>query len=102
MALVFDYLYLNIEMTCIFLAATIILFYVSRKKREMLKWLPVYITATLDSILRTVSTFVEGLSSMTGMISALTVISMFIIIVREYYSSFIKPKKTSNQNKVGV
>jgi hypothetical protein len=100
MALEYDYIYLNLEMTLIFLAATLILFYVSRKRREMLKWLPVYIIATFDGILRTVSSFIEGLSSMTGMVSALTAISMFIIILKEYYDTFIKSKRDLDKKKL--
>ena len=100
MALEYDYIYLNTEMMCILIAATIILGYVARRKREMLKWVPVYIIASFDAILRTLSSFVEGLSSMTGMVSALTSISMFIIISSEYYRTFIKPKKNSSQNKI--
>jgi hypothetical protein len=99
MATTFDYVYLNAEMAFIFIAATAILGYVSRKRREMLKWLPVYIICTIDGILRTISPLVEGLFSMTSMISAFTVFLMSIIIIKEYYETFIKPKKQFNRNQ---
>jgi hypothetical protein len=97
--MIYDYIFLNAEMAVILIAATIILGFVSRKKREMRKWLPVYIIATIDALIRVASIFIEGLSSMSGMVSALTAFTMFIIIVKEYHNLFIKPKKDSNQNK---
>ena len=89
MAQTFDYIYLNGEMTCILLVATFILFYASRQKRELIKWLPVYLLSTTDAIFRTLSPFIEGLFSFTNILAASTILSMFIIISKEYYNTFI-------------
>lgn len=84
------------QATMIIIFATIIFVWVCRKRRDLLKWLPSYFLVMIGQLLSTFNKFIgETGSIIINILFVLSIILIFIGVVREYFSTFIKPKLTN-------
>lgn len=94
------------QATTIIVIATIIFILVSRKRRDLLKWLPSYFLVMIGQLLSTFHRFLgETGSILMNVLFVLSMILIFIGVTREYYSEFIHPKlnkRMKEKNTLGM
>lgn len=86
-ALVFEYSFIAV-------AAAVVFSIVCRKRRDLLVWLPMYILLAIGFVLINFENVVEELSLVSYIFMLLSVISIFIAVVKEYYDTFLKYNKS--------
>ena len=92
-ALVFEYSFIAVAATIIFTLACL-------KRRDLLSWLPMYILLSIGFVLINFENLVEELSLISYIFIMLSVISIFIAVVKEYYYTFIKYNNSKNRSIV--
>ena len=90
-ALVFEYSFISI-------LATIVFTLVCYKRRDLLKWLPMYILLSIGFVLINFESLLEELSLVSYVFIMLSVISIFIAVVKEYYDIFLKNNNSKDQS----
>ena len=90
-ALVFEYSFIAV-------AAAIIFSFVCMKRRDLLAWLPMYILLAIGFVLINFENIVAELSLISYVFIMLSVISIFVAVVKEYYDTFIKYNNSKNQS----
>ena len=90
-ALVFEYSFIAV-------AAAIIFSVVCVKRRDLLIWLPMYILLAIGFVLINFESVVEEFSLISYVFIMLSVISIFVAVVKEYYDTFLKGNHFKNQS----
>jgi len=93
---------LYFEISFIAVAAAIIFSFACIKRRDLLAWLPTYILLAIGFVLINFEGVVEGLSLIYYVFIMLSVISIFIAVVKEYYYMFIKSNKPMNKSVIAA
>jgi len=94
-ALVFEYSFIAV-------AAAIIFTIVCLKRRDLLAWLPTYILLSIGFVLINFESLLEELSLISYIFIMLSVISIFVAVVKEYYYMFIKSNKPMNKSVIAA
>ncbi|MBA7600659.1 hypothetical protein ES703_07718 [subsurface metagenome] len=90
------------EISFIAVAAAIIFSFACIKRRDLLAWLPTYILLAIGFVLINFEGVIEELSLIYYVFIMLSVISIFIAVVKEYYYTFIKSNKPMNKSVIAA
>ena len=93
---------LILEYTVITVAATIIFSIICTKRRDLLAWLPTYVFLSIGFILANFGSLWEEISIIYYGFIMLSVISIFVAVVKEYYYMFIKSNKPVNKSAIAA
>ena len=94
-ALVFEY-------SIIAVVAVIVFSVVCVKRRDLLAWLPMYILLAIGFVLINFESVMEELSLISYVFIMLSVLSIFVVVVKEYYTTFIKYNNSKNQSIIAA
>ena len=93
--LVFEYSFLMIIATIIFTLVCI-------KRRDLLAWLPTYVLLSIGFFLINFETLSEEISLVSYVFIMLSVISIFVAVLKEYHNTFMKYNRIRNQSIIAA
>ena len=97
-----EILMINMMQSVIIIIATIVFTFVYLKRRDLILWLFVYIFLAVSITLKLFRFVSEELFLLTGFLSILPCVMIFIAVIKDYYDTFFvaKGKKLSSFNKL--
>lgn len=89
---------LVLEYAVISVAAAIVFSLACLKRRDLIKWLPTYVLLSIGFVLIVFENLVTELSFISYILLMVSVICIFIAVIKEYYSTFLRSKGLKNQS----